>query len=405
MAYIRLRGCKCPPDRKRCSCGAKWSYTVDIGINPVTGKRQQKTKGGFAKKKDAELEAAEIELAIANDTYFEESNLTFAEFAKEWHEDYQLSVKISTANLRLRMIGILNKQFGALRIKDITRKQYQDTLNKLCKSYADNTVGIIHATAKLIFKRAVEYSMIGSDPTEYTRIIRKKKTVEELEAGMIPKYMEKEELALFLKTFKDAFDHQEYTLFFLLAYTGMRIGEAMALKWTDVSFSDQTISITKTCYLPKNKSRDFVLLTPKTKASRREIAIDESLVRELKKHNFRQNNEIQKMNKHAEIYKDHGFVFTSLRNPGYPYNKATIEARMKRALKLSEISNHLSPHSLRHTHTSLLAEAGVNLTEIMDRLGHEDDSVTRRIYLHVTKTKKIEASQKFASLMKNVVKM
>lgn len=78
---------------------------------------------------------------------------------------------------------------------------------------------------------------------------------------------------------------------------------------------------------------------------------------------------------------------------------------MKRALEISNLNRRLSPHSLRHTHTSLLAEAGVGLTEIMDRLGHEDDSITKRIYLHVTKTKKAEASQRFAELMNNVVKM
>jgi integrase len=75
---------------------------------------------------------------------------------------------------------------------------------------------------------------------------------------------------------------------------------------------------------------------------------------------------------------------------------------MARLLKLAGLNAALTPHSLRHTHTSLLAEAGVPLQEIMDRLGHKDDTTTKQVYLHVTKTRKKEASQKFGELMRNL---
>ena len=75
---------------------------------------------------------------------------------------------------------------------------------------------------------------------------------------------------------------------------------------------------------------------------------------------------------------------------------------MKRLLKLANLNQILTPHSLRHTHTSLLAEAGVGLAEIMDRLGHKDDATTKAVYLHVTKTMKKEASDKFSELMKSL---
>ena len=75
---------------------------------------------------------------------------------------------------------------------------------------------------------------------------------------------------------------------------------------------------------------------------------------------------------------------------------------MRRLLKLAKLNESLTPHSLRHTHTSLLAEAGVGLPEIMDRLGHADDETTKTIYLHVTKPMKKEASQKFSELMKGL---
>ncbi|WP_409296581.1 tyrosine-type recombinase/integrase [Peribacillus sp. SCS-26] len=75
---------------------------------------------------------------------------------------------------------------------------------------------------------------------------------------------------------------------------------------------------------------------------------------------------------------------------------------MARLLKLAGLSPELTSHSLRHTHTSLLAEAKVGLEEIMDRLGHCDDATTRNVYLHVTKEMKKEASHKFSELMRNL---
>ncbi|WP_010651720.1 tyrosine-type recombinase/integrase [Oceanobacillus massiliensis] len=73
----------------------------------------------------------------------------------------------------------------------------------------------------------------------------------------------------------------------------------------------------------------------------------------------------------------------------------TVQNRMARPLKIAGLNAELTPHSLRHTHTSLLAEAGVSLEQIMDRLGHPDEQITKNVYLHVTEEMKKEASQKF----------
>lgn len=89
------------------------------------------------------------------------------------------------------------------------------------------------------------------------------------------------------------------------------------------------------------------------------------------------------------------------KNAGYPEYIKTIENRMTRLLKLAGLNESLTPHSLRHTHVSLLTEAGAELQEIMGRLGHRDDDTTRYVYTHVTKPKK-EASQRFSSLMESL---
>ncbi|MEG6520473.1 tyrosine-type recombinase/integrase [Desulfotomaculum sp. 1211_IL3151] len=100
---------------------------------------------------------------------------------------------------------------------------------------------------------------------------------------------------------------------------------------------------------------------------------------------------------------DEDYIFARIqKHPGLPEYIKKIEYRMERLLKLAGLDESLTPHSLRHTHTSLLSEAGVGLPEIMERLGHEDDDTTKKVYLHVTKTMRKEAAQKFSKLMSNL---
>ncbi len=217
----------------------------------------------------------------------------------------------------------------------------------------------------------------------------------------LPKYLEKEELKRFLHIAKKLGLDQDYPIFLLMAYTGIRAGELCALKWRDIDFEEQTISISKTYYNPTNNRKEYKLLTPKTPAAVRIIDIDETVINELSKHKLAQK---QTMMKHRDIYHDEDFVFASIDEelPGYPLYIKKIENRMRRLLKMAELNPELTPHSLRHTHTSLLAEAGVSLPQIMERLGHKDEDTTKNVYLHVTKEMKKEASQKFKELMENL---
>ncbi|MFD2193286.1 tyrosine-type recombinase/integrase [Oceanobacillus bengalensis] len=120
---------------------------------------------------------------------------------------------------------------------------------------------------------------------------------------------------------------------------------------------------------------------------------------------FKKNKtEQERIIKHfGQSYHNNGYVFANVnRHPGYPLLIKFIKSRMARILKKTDLNLNVTPHSLRHTHTSLLAEAGVDLDEIMDGLGHQDDETTRRVYLHVTEGRKQEAADKFSNFMGNL---
>lgn len=400
QGYFRKRGCKC--DGKRCTCDATWSFSIDLGRDPKTGKRKQKTVSGFKTKKEAQLAAAAMQQELAQGTFIAEKDILFKEFVLEWIKLYQPSVKVSTVRVRQHESGKLLDYFEGCQVKQITKKMYQDALVDLYeKGFAHNTIAGINTTGKMIFAKAVELEIIKNDPTQYAKLPRPQKTVEEIESEeQSVKYLEKEELACFLKTAKENGLERDYVIFTTLAYSGVRVGELCALKWRDLSFSEYTLSITKTYYNPKNRATDYQLLSPKTNTSRRTIELDPSVFKELEKLKSRQN-ELKML--HRDVYYDNDFVFAKTeKDMGYPEFIKTIQNRMRRLLKLSGLNESLTPHSLRHTHTSLLAEAGVGIHEIMERLGHQDDEITKRVYLHVTKTMKKEASQKFGELMRGL---
>ncbi|WP_134705131.1 tyrosine-type recombinase/integrase [Ammoniphilus sp. YIM 78166] len=387
--------------RKR---GDKWSFTIDIGIDPKTGKRKQKTSSGFKTKKEAQAAAAALQHELSSGTHIDETDMMFKDFAEEWLSLYEKTenVKESTIRVRKHEIKRLLDYFAHIRIKDVTKRMYQEALNGLKdRGYADNTVDGAHSTGRMIFKKAVELDLIKTDPTEFAKVPKTKKTVEELEQEVEDeKYLEKEELAIFLRTAREKGLDRDYPIFMLLSYTGMRAGELCALKWKDINFKEGTISITKTYYNPTNNTKKYKLLPPKTVNSKRTIDIDPVVLAELETHKARQNKIRMR---HRDTYYDHDFVIAKeSRYPGYPEFIKTIENRMSRLLKLAGLNEELTPHSLRHTHTSLLAEAGVGLQEIMDRLGHKDDDTTKNVYLHVTKTMKKEAAHKFGELMRSL---
>lgn len=400
MPYARKRGCKCE-EGKKCTCGATWSITVDIARDPITNKRKQKELSGFRTKREAEKAAAALIAEVSSGTYVNEKGILFKDFVKTWLESYGARIKVSTLRVRKHESGRLLGYFENCKLKDITKSMYQAALNDLYAKEQLAAISGIHSTGRMIFTEAVKLDVIKQDPTQYAQLPRLQKTVEQLEQEEeLAKYLEKEQLQLLLNTAREKGLEQDFVIFLMLAYSGMRAGELCALRWSDLDWDEHTVSISKTYYNPSNRTKEYQLLTPKTKTSKRKIDLDPVVFEELKNHRKRQK---EVMMEYRTSYHTADFVIakSDALNAGYPEFIKTIENRMRRLLKLAGLNVKLTPHSLRHTHTSLLAEAGVGLTEIMERLGHKDDDTTRNVYLHATKTMKKEASQKFGQLMRS----
>ena len=388
MASIKNRGTRKKPN---------YYYRLYVGKDPITKKDKYVSKSGFRKREDAELAAELIRRQVRNGEYLEPVKMTFSTLVSQWIDHYSVDAKESSVRARQKAVNITINEFGTYQLYQITKNDYQTFIDKMTKKYSKNYVDSIHSTTHMVFQYAKDMKLIKEVPSKGIKRPKKRKTVEELESEDITeKFLEKDELKTFLAVAKGNGLDNDFLVFTLLAYSGMRVGELQALKWSDIDFDDHTIRITKTYYNPNNNKRSYKLQTPKTDSSIRTISIDPSVIKLLHDHRDNQND---LKNTNHDFYVDSNFIFTG--NEGYPMVYRTIANRMARILDKTDIQKHVTPHSFRHTHTSLLIEANVHIKEIQERCGHADIATTMNVYASMTKDIKKEASTRFSNLMKD----
>ena len=191
------------------------------------------------------------------------------------------------------------------------------------------------------------------------------------------KYLEKEELQALI----GAFDLERWSLLTeFLALSGLRVGEAIGLNSEDVD--DEYIHVTKS--YSENFSR---LGDTKTQCSVRDVYVQPELAEVIRKIRI-----CMKKQKMMFGYEDKGYFFTGIDGKRVGY--AGYAKQLKIAADKAGIDKTVTPHVLRHTMTSLFAEAGVPLEVISRRLGHESSELTKTIYLHITKIHKEQDNQK-----------
>ena len=388
--------------------GKKWVCVADGPRDPVSGQRKQisrrgKTKSEAKKKVDEaiqQLTHSGVDVKLAQ-------KMKFHELADTWLEEYVLTgAKNSSVSSREWHISLLNQRFGRMRLSDITLKVYQNALNDMFKKdFAISSLRNTHAAATMIFSHAVRHKILQSNPVKGAYIPKKIKTIEEIENNeVLERFFERSELEEFLSIVATAGLPLDLEYFHVGAFSGMRPGEICALKWTDVNFELNTIKVTKTIYSKTNNIKKYELTPPKTSNSIREIEMDEGVMDMLHKLQERQELVKQKYSSDPD-YHDENFVFA--RYDGYPYLVNFFVHRMKRIMKKTSIKKHATPHILRHTHISMLTEAGADLTYIMDRVGHKNAKTTRDVYTHISKDMKKTINEnmhkKFGSIIEKSI--
>lgn len=367
----------------------RYLFQTYLGIDPATGKERRTTRRGFKTMKEAKQAERNLQLDV------EENGLpsnrsdgfqdpTFEELASLWLENYKTTVKPSTfENVQSKVEKMTEEHFKELKLKKITVAYCQKVVIELSKNYVlyNHYLSVINR----IFKYAVLMDILNSNP--FDKVIKPKSRQTQRKGN----FLTKEELKEFLKLAQNATLSYFFPLVHLMAYTGLRQGEAIALKWSDIDFEDKKITVNKTAVRIKEKQS---LQTPKTKNSKRVISIDPNTLSILKNWKKDQIKIYFKNGKHFEG--DDNFIFTNQRGDWVhihnfiPYFKRFVTDH---GLK------PITPHGLRHTHASLLFSAGVEPKNISDRLGHSTVQITLDLYTHITEEQRTDTVEKLLEYM------
>lgn len=367
----------------------RYLFQTYLGIDPLTGKERRTTRRGFKTQKEAKQAERKLLLDV------EENGLpsnqsdgfrdpTFEELASLWLENYRTTVKPSTfENVRSKVEKMTEEHFKELKLKKITVAYCQKVVIELSKSYVlyNHYLSVINR----IFKYAVLMDVINSNP--FDKVIKPKSRQTQRKGN----FLTKEELKEFLKIAQNTTLSYFFPLVRLMSYTGLRQGEALALKWSDIDFENKKITVNKTAVRIKEKQ---TLQTPKTKNSKRIISIDPATLSILKSWKKDQIKIFFKNGKHFEG--DENFIFTNQRAEWvHIHNFIRYFKRFIADHKLKPIT----PHGLRHTHASLLFSAGVEPKNISDRLGHSTVQITLDLYTHITEEQRTDTVEKLLEFM------
>lgn len=341
------------------------TWYVKCYYTDYTGTKRQRKKRGFKRQKDAkEWERNFLETQQADVT------MTFENFIKLYNEDMKHRLREHTYNQKQYIIEKkLLPFFGNLPISQITPvlvRKWQNELtsyrNDQDKPYSETYLRAINNQLTAIMNYAVRYYGLKENPCRKAGTIGKNHA-EEMQIWT------SEEFKHFLEKVSDK--PSSRAGFLILYYTGLRIGELLALEYADIDFEHCQITVNKS--YQRIKDRD-VITPPKTPRSVRTISIPIFLRDELKGY----TDKLYGLQKHDRIF---------------PYTKHFFEHEMKRGIKLAG-TKPIRIHDLRHSHASLLIELGLSPVAVADRLGHEKVETTLNTYSHLFPHKREEVAEK-----------
>ena len=362
-----------------------YKFKVYLGMDKVTGKRVETSRQGFKKKRDAERAYQQLKIDFANGEYGKNKNvITFDELFNDWFSNiYKKDVSENTA------LGLLNaynyrlkSEIGTIKLDRLNSFHLQKIINTL-PTASKSTFFLYYKVLRLPLKYAFKIGLIEQDIIERIVLPKFKSTLKQ------DNFLTKEELQETLAAAKK-FDTRIYTVFRMLAFTGMRGGELFALTWDDIDLENGTITVSKTTSY-NIETNTIGVKSPKTKSSNRTISIDPTTVQVIKDWKKIRTEQLMK----TGIRENKEYLFVNSLNKLEVPGKFFVTSFYKEYPQLKRISLH----GFRHTHATLLLEAGASIKEIQTRLGHSNVATTLNVYTAVTEKQEKTITEKLSNFV------
>ena len=399
----------------------RWEARATIGKRP-DGKPKLKYIYGKTRQ-EVSSELSKILASLAENSYINESNISFVQWLNNWLETYaKPSIKLATyTSYETYIRGHITPYFRNIKLKDLSPEDLQNFLNsKLeCGRLDNREGGLSEKTLRNL------YNMIHASLKQaYINEIIKKNIAEYVK---LPKVTKKEMRVLTRdeqnKLISVARNYRLGFLVILDLFTGMRLGEILALRWNDFNFDKRIITVKNTIkrvttHNTSANKTEIILDTPKTDNAYRDIPLIDEIINEFSKFKIKQDYEIKEM---GSSYINKNFIFCN--EIGEPYDQKTfkkyynkmlldcqliepkpksIRDKKKKGIKCKQKSRETSPnvtfHTLRHTFATRAIEQGMDILVLSKILGHSDPSTTLNKYGHALPNHKKDNMEKIREL-------
>lgn len=335
----------------------KW--LIQYRYTDWTGKKRKSTKRGFNTKREAE-EWLRNFLVKEHD----KCNMLFEDFLEKYYEDMESRLRKHTMRTKRYILDLkVLPYFGKRRINEITAADIRKWQAELLKQgYAPTYLKTINNQVAAIFNYACRYYDLPNNPCRKAGSIGRS-SADEMQ------FWTREEFSRFIDCVMSK--RQSYVAFLVLYWTGIRLGELLALTVEDVDFEKHTVHINKSCQRMNGKD---VITEPKTPKSKRVISLPRFLEEDLQDY----IGSLYKAEKTDRLF---------------PITKYYLEHEMQRGIKESGVKR-IRLHDLRHSHASMLVEMGFSPLEVAERLGHEKIETTMNTYAHLYPNKQEQLAER-----------
>ncbi|MGE5360895.1 MAG: tyrosine-type recombinase/integrase [Bacteroidales bacterium] len=301
------------------------------------------------------------------------AQITVKEYAERWLNQLKLTVRPSTREMYISYVTQhIVPTLGRIRLRKLTTDHIRALLAERLetKALAPGTVRLLRGIVSGMLTAAVDDRILQRNPA--AGLGRKMRRVAQLEREQRKvKALTAEQLDAFLVTTQSQFP-EFYPLFFVMARTGIRLGEARALEWHHVDLQGRELVIQQTLARGKHLDLDDRLHATKSNRDRR---VDLSaLACQMLEERKRATQEAQLAAGSSTLPR---FVFETSRGP---YTEQNIQLVFARILKAAKLPTHFSPHALRHSYAVHLLQRNTPITYVKDQLGHSSIAITVDTY-------------------------
>jgi integrase len=345
---------------------SSWTVIVDLGNDPTTGKRRQLWRSVKGPKREAE--ALLVQLLHERDTGVERpiGKLTVAEYLERWMRDYvEPSLAPKTVATYRDVIRVhLAPALGSLDLVGLRPAHIQALYTAMRERLSARSVLRYHQVLHAALRQAVRWQLLIRNPADAVEPPRPPRR--ELRATTADQ----------ARAVMAAADATPYGSFVRLAFvTGARRGELLGLRWQDVDLEGAALHIQQTAQ--RIAGQGIVFRQPKTRLSRRSIALSVDAVALLRSHRAKQA--AAKLLA-GSAYQDYGLVFAT--GLGTPIEPGNLRRSWLGIIKAAGVSG-LRIHDMRHASASFMLRAGVHPKVVSERLGHASVNITLDTYSHI----------------------